>query len=190
MSRWAQRACAPARRQPRAVLGRRVSAGGCRSGAAMAAGPPVLLGLRDAAMVGPCRGGGRAPAWATSKLGGSAVGQGRAGPGGGGRMAAAAAAEGPRPEGAGGRPRSVSKPCPRCSSFRTGCPPCGRALPAAGCAGGRWRTWCRCTARWRGPPSTASPTSSRVPRRGAGERPAGEDAALPFAAERAQLDGD
>ncbi|XP_074896135.1 programmed cell death protein 2-like isoform X2 [Buteo buteo] len=38
----------------------------------MAAGPPVLLGLRDAAMVGPCRGGGRAPAWATSKLGGSA----------------------------------------------------------------------------------------------------------------------
>lgn len=79
----AQRACAPARRQPRAVPGRRVSAGGCRSGAAMAAGPPVLLGLRDAAMVGPCRGGGRAPAWATSKLGGSAVGQGRAGPGGG-----------------------------------------------------------------------------------------------------------
>ncbi|XP_055674517.1 programmed cell death protein 2-like isoform X2 [Falco peregrinus] len=38
----------------------------------MAAGPPVLLGLRDAAMVGPCRGGGLPPAWATSKLGGSA----------------------------------------------------------------------------------------------------------------------
>ncbi|KAM6381087.1 programmed cell death protein 2-like [Pluvialis apricaria] len=38
----------------------------------MAAGPPVLLGLRDAAMAGLCRGGGQAPAWATSKLGGSA----------------------------------------------------------------------------------------------------------------------
>ncbi|XP_068267479.1 programmed cell death protein 2-like isoform X1 [Nyctibius grandis] len=38
----------------------------------MAAGPPVLLGLRDAALVGPCRGGGQAPAWATNKLGGSA----------------------------------------------------------------------------------------------------------------------
>ncbi|XP_074439017.1 programmed cell death protein 2-like [Larus michahellis] len=38
----------------------------------MAAGPPVLLGLRDAAMAGPCRGAGQAPAWATSKLGGFA----------------------------------------------------------------------------------------------------------------------
>ncbi|KAM6250851.1 programmed cell death protein 2-like isoform 2-T2 [Spheniscus humboldti] len=38
----------------------------------MAVRPPVLLGLRDAAVVGPCRGGGRAPAWATNKLGGSA----------------------------------------------------------------------------------------------------------------------
>ncbi|XP_064015972.1 programmed cell death protein 2-like [Pogoniulus pusillus] len=38
----------------------------------MAAGAPVLLGLRDAAMAGPCRGGAQAPAWATNKLGGSA----------------------------------------------------------------------------------------------------------------------
>ncbi|XP_054245786.1 programmed cell death protein 2-like [Indicator indicator] len=38
----------------------------------MAARPPVLMGLRDAAMVGPCRGGGQAPAWAINKLGGSA----------------------------------------------------------------------------------------------------------------------
>ncbi|XP_075017516.1 programmed cell death protein 2-like isoform X2 [Calonectris borealis] len=38
----------------------------------MAARPPVLLGLRDAAMVAPCRGGGQAPAWATNKLGGAA----------------------------------------------------------------------------------------------------------------------
>ncbi|XP_075290264.1 programmed cell death protein 2-like [Opisthocomus hoazin] len=37
----------------------------------MAAGPPVLLGLRDAAMAGP-RGDGQGPAWATNKLGGSA----------------------------------------------------------------------------------------------------------------------
>ncbi|XP_074957483.1 programmed cell death protein 2-like isoform X1 [Phalacrocorax aristotelis] len=38
----------------------------------MAARPPVLLGLRDAAMLGPCRGAGQGPAWATNKLGGSA----------------------------------------------------------------------------------------------------------------------
>lgn len=38
-----------------------------------AAAPPVLLGLRDAAMVGPCRGGGEPPGWATNKLGGRAV---------------------------------------------------------------------------------------------------------------------
>ncbi|XP_065497012.1 programmed cell death protein 2-like isoform X2 [Caloenas nicobarica] len=38
----------------------------------MAAGPPVLLGLRDAAMAGPGRGGEQGPAWATNKLGGSA----------------------------------------------------------------------------------------------------------------------
>ncbi|XP_062474221.1 programmed cell death protein 2-like [Pezoporus occidentalis] len=38
----------------------------------MAAGPAVLLGLRDAAIVGPCRGSGQDPAWAASKLGGSA----------------------------------------------------------------------------------------------------------------------
>ncbi|OPJ77930.1 programmed cell death protein 2-like [Patagioenas fasciata monilis] len=38
----------------------------------MAAGPPVLLGLRDAAMGGPCRGVGQGPPWATNKLGGSA----------------------------------------------------------------------------------------------------------------------
>lgn len=61
-----------------------------------------------------------------------------------------------------------------CCSFRTGCPPCGRAVPAAGCAGGRWRTWCRCTARWTGPPSTAWPTCSPAPGRAAGESPAGE----------------
>ncbi|XP_074738232.1 programmed cell death protein 2-like isoform X1 [Strix uralensis] len=38
----------------------------------MAARPAVLLGLRDVAMAGPCRGGGQGPAWATNKLGGSA----------------------------------------------------------------------------------------------------------------------
>ncbi|XP_030313575.1 programmed cell death protein 2-like isoform X1 [Calypte anna] len=38
----------------------------------MAGSPPVLLGLRDAAMPGPGRRGGQAPAWATNKLGGSA----------------------------------------------------------------------------------------------------------------------
>ncbi|XP_030907701.1 programmed cell death protein 2-like isoform X2 [Melopsittacus undulatus] len=38
----------------------------------MAVKPVVLLGLRDAAMVGLCRGSGQDPAWATSKLGGSA----------------------------------------------------------------------------------------------------------------------
>ncbi|KAM8983146.1 programmed cell death protein 2-like [Ara ararauna] len=41
----------------------------------MAGGPVVLLGLRDAAMEGPCMdhgGSGQDPAWATSKLGGSA----------------------------------------------------------------------------------------------------------------------
>ncbi|XP_021264122.1 programmed cell death protein 2-like isoform X1 [Numida meleagris] len=37
-----------------------------------AVGPPVLLGLRDAPMVGPCRGGGQPPGWATNKLGGCA----------------------------------------------------------------------------------------------------------------------
>ncbi|XP_067158584.1 programmed cell death protein 2-like [Apteryx mantelli] len=34
--------------------------------------PPVLLGLRDAPMAAPSRGGGQAPAWATNKLGGCA----------------------------------------------------------------------------------------------------------------------
>ncbi|XP_009566232.2 programmed cell death protein 2-like [Cuculus canorus] len=38
----------------------------------MAAGQRVLLGVRDAAMLGPCRGGGQSPAWATNKLGGAA----------------------------------------------------------------------------------------------------------------------
>ncbi|XP_042733212.1 programmed cell death protein 2-like [Lagopus leucura] len=37
-----------------------------------AAGPPVLLGLRDAAMAEPCRDGGEPPGWATNKLGGRA----------------------------------------------------------------------------------------------------------------------
>jgi len=81
--------CRPA--GPRAPLsGRRsppgrVSAGGrrrARSGAAMAAatGPPVLLGLCDAAIVGPCRDGGQ-PGWATNKLGGRAVRGGGCWPG-------------------------------------------------------------------------------------------------------------
>lgn len=42
----------------------------------MAGGPPVLLGLRDAAMAGPGP-AGPLPAWATNKLGGTAVRPGR-----------------------------------------------------------------------------------------------------------------
>lgn len=132
----------------------------------MAAEPPVLLGLRDAAMAGPCRGGGQAPAWATSKLGGSAVG-----PGGRGVLAGRRRRRGGRARG----PRRLSQPRPCCCwSFRTGRPRCGRARHAASRAGGRWPSWCRCTARWRGPPSTAPPTSSPAAGRAAGERPAGE----------------
>ncbi|XP_058701888.1 programmed cell death protein 2-like isoform X2 [Poecile atricapillus] len=47
------------------------SGGHARGGGAMAGGPPVLLGLRDAAMAGPSP-AGPLPAWATNKLGGTA----------------------------------------------------------------------------------------------------------------------
>lgn len=145
---------------------------GLRCGAMAEERRPVLLGLRDAPMAGPCR---EAPGWATNKLGGSAVRPGREGSGEGGLCpepelwgGTAAARRSPR-----GRPPAVRV----VSACRTRCPPCARPSPAAGRAALPWRTWCRCTARCGACPATASPTFSPAPARDAGGSPAGEQGA-------------